>query len=656
MLTNAQSKFWVNRILWVCSIVSLCITVLIVFTIGNYHFDSDSAATVNFALEQLRSDTVFPCEWVSSTQPFVLFISIPINIVLRFTRNYLIAKNIAQLIIASFLFLSVLFFSRKFLLSDMWLLLVPVLFSAVSYFQYDMLFLNCAYTQIIISIYVSLSLFSVACNCTDKQKYIYIIILIIYLFLNSLLGIVLLQGLGIPLIGAIILEVWYEKKDMHPKEVLQQNGMLYIALAAVAVFIIGEYISLKYICPKMGIMGNDLARFSTLPKGLLDNLSQMLAGFLGYSGFVEGLSMLSINGIFVIIKILIMFMITIVFPILAFKNINNVNIVRRFFYFFAFVHVLEVLVILSMGSAGTDWIATARYELSSIVILNTVSCDYVYEKYMKQFNITGFFFLLAVLAFCLSCNIPELLEMKYYNKQKWELYSTVNYLRENELSFGFAEFWDAGKNTILSNGDIQISGVLINQDDIKPHYWLTSKRWYEPRTWDGRTFLLLKDSDYDLFISSGQSDSKYGVPSGILEYNGYHIIIYDYNLANNRFEGLPGITIPLIHKMSISDNSMVQDDSSIIIYDDQVMFGPYIDLSDGSYELIVEAICENDAELKITIDSGAEILKTVVLNNGENRYLFSCMGDKNQIEFVVNGIPEQEVQIKAISLMKMDQE
>ena len=80
-------------------ILSFAVLTLItfLFTGGITKFNSDAAAEVNLAVEMIRTNSLFPQKWISSTSIHIFqFI---IYFFLHFTSNYLIAKTFAQVFV-----------------------------------------------------------------------------------------------------------------------------------------------------------------------------------------------------------------------------------------------------------------------------------------------------------------------------------------------------------------------------------------------------------------------------------------------------------------------------------------------------------------------------------------------------------------------------
>lgn len=91
---------------------------------------------------------------------------------------------------------------------------------------------------------------------------------------------------------------------------------------------------------------------------------------------------------------------------------------------------------------------------------------------------------------------------------------------------------------MLSNNKVRVRGILLDDEKIKPHYWLTSKRFYEPDYYVGKSFLLL--TEYEIkngFTPHVLAINNLADPIKVLKFKKYTIFVYDYNIACNFSKG-----------------------------------------------------------------------------------------------------------------------
>ena len=78
----------------------------------------------------------------------------------------------------------------------------------------------------------------------------------------------------------------------------------------------------------------------------------------------------------------------------------------------------------------------------------------------------------------------------------------VSFLDEHDLHYGYASFWNASVNSVLSSGKVIVLPTrdydaengkrkAYNPSDYR--HWLLNDRWYDPATHPGKCFVLLKN-------------------------------------------------------------------------------------------------------------------------------------------------------------------
>jgi len=58
-------------------------------------------------------------------------------------------------------------------------------------------------------------------------------------------------------------------------------------------------------------------------------------------------------------------------------------------------------------------------------------------------------------------------------------YQFIDFLNENNLTYGYGDYWDANLITYLSGGTITIRPIIYKDSDIYPFEWLTCDCWYK---------------------------------------------------------------------------------------------------------------------------------------------------------------------------------
>lgn len=317
--------------------------------------------------------------------------------------------------------------------------------------------------------------------------------------------------------------------------------------------------------------------------------------------------------------------------------------------FYVIIYTTETLLLLLCGNEGiADFTGAGRYELTMIILLNALACDYVYETYLRDERLISWVYGLIACCF-LVITVPILHGLSTYPAQMQNMRGLTDYLQENDLNYGYATFWNAGKNTVLSNGDVQINGILLGNGKITPRLWLSSENWYEPDAWQGDTFLLLTEEEWRQLTAGDSANTVYGTPERELQYGGYHILAYDYNVAESGFSGKIDGTRNYLPTMCCSNEAMRQSDGSVQIASGDILYGPYIKLEDGSYH--VTADLTGSTEIWNTSDCGGNVIGTYAVTPENNQIDFTLLEDTQNVEFVIRG-GNQAVTVTGIYLEK----
>ncbi|MBV7537490.1 hypothetical protein KW842_17115 [Duganella sp. sic0402] len=220
----------------------------------------------------------------------------------------------------------------------------------------------------------------------------------------------------------------------------------------------------------------------------------------------------------------------------------------------------------------------------------------------------------------------------------------ADFLKQQGLRYGYATFWNAGKLTVLSGGAAQVRPVVVERGLPQPNRKLSSNRWYMPQTWQGETYLMLRDAEL-AHLNRALLDSYAGQPR-LLRYQDVNILIYPHNLA----AVVPGWDIqvqqPQHYKM---DEHTLHQRGAIV---DGVMtvqpgeegnlhFGPMRMLAPGAYAVSFDVDTEGDGQgefgaLDVATQGGAKIhVRQPVIAAGKQRITLRFDTDRtlDMVEF-----------------------
>ena len=126
------------------------------------------------------------------------------------------------------------------------------------------------------------------------------------------------------------------------------------------------------------------------------------------------------------------------------------------------------------------------------------------SEYMnKRKRFTAILAGLVVVAYCSVCHLYF---WGHYRNMigKNPTGELISFLEENDLHYGYASFWNASVNTVLSNGEVQVLPLwdYTAQNGVRQAYnpsdyrdWLNNRNWYNVEEHPGKCFVLLRIND-----------------------------------------------------------------------------------------------------------------------------------------------------------------
>ena len=111
----------------------------------------------------------------------------------------------------------------------------------------------------------------------------------------------------------------------------------------------------------------------------------------------------------------------------------------------------------------------------------------------------------------------------------------VNFLKKNNLKYGYSGFWSAGITTFLSKEEIRVRQIGCGDGVAMPQNWVILDKWYKPEYYSGPSFIFLDTfrEDKDSLRSCNEKDmvERFGKPQKVLEFEKDKIYVFDYNVA-----------------------------------------------------------------------------------------------------------------------------
>ena len=484
--------------------VSMC---GIVFLFTKAFFHSDSAFYVQLALEQLKSGKLFPPGMCYSTVLFVRSPNLILLPILKVIKDWMLARELMVIVMWVLLLLAVLYCflpkkNRNIVAAVIacMLLMNPYQTADVANETTDMLFFQGAYLTIFFDVVIALGVMHriILLDRKDKTAYkAFLMILLGIVLFFPLLGSVRMDMiLTLPLAATIVI-FYFLESDQKVSEVLKNKrciiAVIVIMLAVVAGFLCYRRLGAMYWSESKGT-------YLKMDKytGLWYSIGQFVNNLTIIFGNVEGAVFLSFPGLSKFINYFYALVLVFVIPTAALVRFpKHENRFTRFLILYTWISNLAVA---GVFIACNQW--APRY-LLTIYLDDILLFAVLLSEYMKKREFLTA--LCAGLIVALYCSVCHVYFWGHYKDKigtdpSKEL---ISFLEENDLHYGYASFWNASVNTVLSGGEVEILPLwdyaangsqrqAYNPSDYRS--WLNNENWYDPATHPGKSFMLLKNN------------------------------------------------------------------------------------------------------------------------------------------------------------------
>lgn len=484
--------------------VSMC---GIVFQFTKAFFHSDSAFYVQLALEQLKSGKLFPPGMCYSTVLFVRSPNLILLPILKVIKDWMLARELMVIVMWVLLLLAVLycFLPKKnrniaaAVIACM-LLMNPYQTADVANETTDMLFFQGAYLTIFFDVVIALGVMHriILLDRKDKTAYkAFLMILLGIVLFFPLLGSVRMDMiLTLPLAATIVI-FYFLESDQKVSEVLK-NKRCIIAVIVIMLVVVAGFLCYR----RLGAMywSESKGTYLKMDKytGLWYSIGQFVNNLTIIFGNVEGAVFLSFPGLSKFINYFYALVLVFVIPTAALVRFpKHENRFTRFLILYTWISNLAVA---GVFIACNQW--APRY-LLTIYLDDILLFAVLLSEYMKKREFLTA--LCAGLIVALYCSVCHVYFWGHYKDKigtdpSKEL---ISFLEENDLHYGYASFWNASVNTVLSGGEVEILPLwdyaangsqrqAYNPSDYRS--WLNNENWYDPATHPGKSFMLLKNN------------------------------------------------------------------------------------------------------------------------------------------------------------------
>lgn len=351
------------------------------------------------------------------------------------------------------------------------------------------------------------------------------ILLFIWTTLCSINGSQSLTLYTIPVIGALVAERFF---DLDTPFFDKKNGRQWQVVINLIVSIIIGYFLSKII--NQGIVADYQEAYSTFDanNNWIRNMSKLLPSILSLCGVesVDNVELFSSDGITTLLTIICVLIVMIVPFIMA---VMYKKFTSKAYRITILTHLILTALIL------TGWIFgllhAANWRLSPLLVTSSILTIMFVKWIIEEKVYLRLSALLIIPVIILTNNFSSALLETCMVKEKEstvKLETLGNYLQYEGLEYGYATFWNSNVITLLTNSKVQVIGLRELNKELVPAEYQTNVNWYNDDS-HSEYFLALTRSEYYTY-----KDSKnYKEPMETIEFMGYFILVYDYNIMSS---------------------------------------------------------------------------------------------------------------------------
>lgn len=634
------------------------------------YFHSDSAAKVLLAKEIFDTGYFFPPDWnYVNSDLFVLFGHVFIIPLLTFMPAGFTAHAISGSVFAGLILWGVWLVSSIGNI-PLWqrLAAVAVIASGISGFMtenllgqvsYGAVFFFCLYI-----VYFSDKILSTQGKWRVFWSILLIIILALAYWANPKRAFV---TYGLPLFLALGWMVFVNNR---------KDGRIYLLLLIVALLgaALGSLLHIQTIKEVNNHLGAGNARWLPI-EGVLTNIGLTFKGLFAQLGGLlpANVSLFTLVGLYAGFRFVVATTALIVVPIALKRTIDQgTGRIKLFTLFSIFAFgLLMFMQITTTIPDMSDPIQSSRYLvpglLLGILIMTMHPVQWSHQPSLFTMSVVLVTFTFVTSGYhtyrLSTINSQHLGQPLQINTDRLEM---VDFLRKNNLKYGYASYWNAGSLTVLSDGEVKIRQIVLNNGMPTPMRHLSSNRWYRQSTWQGKSFLMLHQSE------TPHLDIKKLVRLGLqsiekINYKEFSIYVFPENIAtklpnwDTRYEE-PAVFVANADTPSQMGRLVDANGTKVLIAEKgesgALHFGPYVNVEPGRYRITFDVLTPYNQAATVRLDVAAapdqKIFGEISLTESNKPQVIDFTLDElRTIEFRVWALGVEKVTFKSVAIQRL---
>ena len=498
-------------------------------------FNSDAAIANILAEEIVLAGSFFPSHWWYVNNDLWIFYKqlLVIPWVLAGKNGYF-AHAFTVFEVSVFMIVFIYFFLRSLMLSRASAIMGGVVVCiGYSPMYLRELFGEAAYTWYFLFMIAFMFIFRklsphVISKSTQIKAFIFFMILLYLLVLANPIRFFVYYV--VPFFGALAIGVYFARDSIKTFQhfvyhLFSIKKMVIFAFACLIMGLAGmaHYNLLESLHLAGGANNANLVSLESLP-------IQAAHAFLGLLNFIgaewnENIRASSIEGAVSLLKFGLYPLVLIIPALHVKRSFYQMSASERFFVLFSYVGFAIIYVLYTTTALhDSAWSARNNIRYISPFIMMILICNVIMWRFFAPLY-------KVVLALCLTMAIG--LSWNYVSPKEWrgivdERIALVEELKSRGLHFGYASYWDSHIYTVFSDGEVDIRPIDIDEKGVTLIKWLSSDRWYQKDSTDGKVFFLVEHEDIpDLEV--GIKNLNMPDPIEQFEMGKYTIVVFEKN-------------------------------------------------------------------------------------------------------------------------------
>jgi hypothetical protein len=359
----------------------------------------------------------------------------------------------------------------------------------------------------------------------DRKKakyYVYALLLGIWMLLTATDGLLSLVQCMLPVLGAVVLEWCFEEQEKRKNDRKLYLVIIVVALCGVAGYAVGNLlhgdIVAGYAQAYSSFDGSD---------EWTENLMKVIPQWYTLLGVdvSAGEKFMSANGLINLLRIAYATVLAVVPAIMLFCL---PKVKETFVRLMIYAHWIMTGIILTGYVFGR--LSGGNWRLSPLVCSGIFLLTAFLRMCLKEERLKRFGCLMS--AVCILINgiyVVKVLSMDAQAYKENTYYGLTEYLKENDLTYGYATFWNAGVITLMSDSRVEVRNVQVTNDNkLNKYLYQSESYWYDDREGQDTYFLILTKREYSTLAA--QLEENIGGYYDYLVYEDYYIFLYDHNI------------------------------------------------------------------------------------------------------------------------------